>query len=323
MARNKDKRSKEPTDEEVEALFATVDETGHSNPPAAEKERTHRRKHGVGVQIDPLSGMDPSGSNVGQVIARTAVIFVVVILVAIVAAQIFFGLARRASTANLSQSVSVSSVASALRGGVEWGGGFTQFPEDFSVQEADESTGRVEVTVTDTSSENELEAFAGSQIQASALSVNALLNPNINTVIYHVNVHVGDDGKLQTSALFGFLQPTGDLKPFMTFIWTKSVSPNGGFNFFCTITGLDEQTTEALRDKISVEPMELFGSANDSEGQTSATATDQQNTVPGQAQATGSAQGDDTNQADGSAQDKGADPVNDGDETGTEAQTEG
>lgn len=307
MAIDKKQRSKDPTDEEVEALFATVDETGHSNAKVAEKERKHRRKHGVGVQIDPLSGMDPSGSNVGQVIARTAVAFVVVILVVIVAAQVFFGLARRASTANLSRSVSVSSVTSALKGGVEWGGGFTQFPEDFTVQEADESTGRIEVSVTDTSSENELEAFAGSQIQASALSVNALLNPNINTVIYHVNVHVGEDGKFQTAALFGFLQPTGDLKPFMTFIWTKSVSASGGFNFFCTITGLDEQTTQNLRDKISTEPITLFGSSDDDEKAT--VNTEAQNAVPGQT----ATKADDADQAaDG---DKTQDATADGEKT--------
>ena len=141
MAR--EKRSKWLTDDEVEALFATVDETGHSNTATAEKEHRRRRRKGVGLEVDPLSGKDPSGSNVGAVIARTAVAFVVVLLIAIVGAQVGYGVMRRSSTANLTASVTPQSVASALQGGVEWGNGFTQFPEDFSVQEADEATGRV------------------------------------------------------------------------------------------------------------------------------------------------------------------------------------
>ena len=222
MAR--EKRSKWLTDDEVEALFATVDETGHSNTATAEKEHRRRRRKGVGLEVDPLSGKDPSGSNVGAVIARTAVAFVVVLLIAIVGAQVGYGVMRRSSTANLTASVTPQSVASALQGGVEWGNGFTQFPEDFSVQEADEATGRVEVTVVDVTSANEMEAMSGGYIQATAFATNALLNPNINTVIYHIDVHDGGDGKIENAQLFGFLQPTTPVKNFMTFIFTKATS---------------------------------------------------------------------------------------------------
>ncbi len=257
MAR--EKRSKWLTDEEVEALFATVDETGHSNTATAEKEHRRRRRRGVGLEVDPLSGKDPSGSNVGTVIARTAVAFVVVLLVAIVGAQVGYGVMRRSSTANLTASVTPQSVASALQGGVEWGNGFTQFPEDFSVQEADEATGRVEVTVVDVTSENEMEAMSGGYIQATAFATNALLNPNINTVIYHIDVHDGGDGKIENAQLFGFLQPTAPVKNFMTFIFTKATSKSGGFNIFCTITGIDGPTMERLREKISSSPLDFLG----------------------------------------------------------------
>ena len=155
--------------DEAEALFAKVDETGHTDEERARRERRHRKEKGASVDVDPLAGDDPSGSNVEKVIARTAVGFVLLFLLGVVVFQVGFGVIRRANTANLSENANVRTVASALRGGVEWGNGFTQFPEDFSVQEADENTGRIEVTVTDTSSEKALECFAGSQVQATAL----------------------------------------------------------------------------------------------------------------------------------------------------------
>ena len=238
------------TADEAEKLFATVDHTGHSDEERARRQRAHRKEKGVSLDIDPLSEEDPSGSNVGKVIAKTAASFVVIFLVVVVVGQVAFGLIRRSNTANLTESVTVRTVASALRGGVEWGNGFTQFPEDFSVQEADENTGRVEVTVTDTSSENALECFAGSGVQAQAFAVNCLLNPNINTVVYHVNVHMDANGNIQQSEFFGFLKPTGDVTSYITYVWTKTQSADG-VQFSLHVTGLDESIQNELRDKIT------------------------------------------------------------------------
>lgn len=249
---------------EAEELFSRVDETGHIDSSMAQKEKKRRAKKGVGLKIDPLSGKDPSGSNVGTVIAKTAVAFVVIILVTITVLQVGCGAVRRFTTANLSTNVTVESVASALRGGVEWGSGFTQFPDAFTVQEADENTGRIDVTVVDTTAENELDAMAGSYIQATAFSTNALLNPKINTVIYRVNVHTDGSDQIEHSQFFGFLLPTGPIKHFMTFIFTKVTTANGGFNIVCTITGLDEETTQKLRDKIS-SPLPFVNSNSDND----------------------------------------------------------
>ena len=249
----KDTKKAAPTPDEVEALFADVDETGHTNASKARHEHRRRRAKKAAVEVDPLSGDDPSGSGIGKVITKTAVGFVLILLLVVVIAQVSCGVARRTGTARLAESVNVKNVASALRNGVEWGNGFTQFPEDFSVQEADESTGRVEVTVVDTSSKDEMESLSGSQIQAAALAVNALLNPNVNQVIYHVNVHVDGKGKFEQSTLFGFLKPTGEVKQFATFIWTKSVTSSGAFNFNCMITGLDADTAANLREKLTVQ----------------------------------------------------------------------
>ena len=249
------------TADEAEALFSTVDHTGHSDEERARRQRAHRKEKGVSLDIDPLSEDDPSGSNVGKVITKTAVSFVAIFLVLVVVGQVAFGVIRRSNTASLAEDANVRTVASALRGGVEWGDGFTQFPEDFSVQEADENTGRIEVTVIDTSSQNALDCFAGSQVQATAFGVNALLNPNIDTVVYHVNVHVGEDGKMQRSTLFGFLKPTGDVSSFMTFVWTKTQSESG-VNFSCRITGIDDAVQEELRDQVttSFTPVQILSS---------------------------------------------------------------
>ena len=118
------------------------------------------------------------------------------------------------------------------------------------MQEADENTHRIEVTVTDTSSSDVLGVFSTSQIQAAALATNALMNPDINTVIYNVNVHVNKAGKIQTSRFFGYLKPTGELKTLMTFIWTKT-STAQGVRFNCSITGVDSATEKQLRKSIT------------------------------------------------------------------------
>lgn len=236
--------------DEAEELFSTVDHTGHSDEERARRQRAHRKEKGVSVDVDPLSGDDPSGSDVSRVITRTAVTFVLVFLVIVVAGQVAFGIIRRANTAHLAETASVRTVADALRGGVEWGDGFTQFPEDFTVQEADENTGVIEVGVVDSGSSTALECFSSSQVQATALAVNALLNPNIDTVIYHVSVHVDEDGNMQQSSFFGFFKPTGDVTSFMTFVWRKTQSATG-VNFSCTITGIDESLQGELRDQVT------------------------------------------------------------------------
>lgn len=258
----------------AEELFSKVDETGHPNEERAAQERVRRASGSDVIEIDPLSGSDPSGSNVEKVITRTAVLFVLIFLAIVVALQVSCGLIRRANTANLTESVTVRTVASALRGGVEWGNGFTQFPEDFTVQEADENTGRVEVTVTDTTSKDVLECYAGSSVQAQAFAINALLNAKINTVVYHVSVHRDDQGNLQKSELFGFLKPSGDSTPIFTFTFSKTQSSDG-VNITMVITGADETIQSELRDQIatSFTPVRVLGGLVNNNSTTSTKGT--------------------------------------------------
>ena len=236
--------------DEAEKLFVTVDETGHSNPERAKRQHTHRTEKGTSLDVDPLAGEDPSGANTDRLITRSAIIFVTAFLVAVVLMQVGWGYVRRVTTSTLAEDASIRSVVSALNMGVEWGGGFTQFPSEFTVKEADEHTHRIEVTVTDSTSSSELEAFATAQVQASALSVNALLNPNIDTVVYHVKVRRDNNGHFQKSAFFGFLRPTGAAAPFMSFVWTKRATGDG-VRFDCAITGVDAVTQERLHDAIT------------------------------------------------------------------------
>lgn len=243
------------TAEEAEELFSKVDNSGHTNAKKAERQRKRRKEFGHGVEVDPLSADDPSGSNVGTIITRTAAALVVALVATVIFIQWYSGKVLSENTVNLSNNVTVRTVADALSGGVEWGNGFTQFPRDFSVQEADQNTGRIEVTVVDTTSANALGCFSNAQIQAAALAVNSLLNPSIDTVIYHVNVHMDENGNVQKSSLFGFLTPTGDLKPFMTFIWTKNTGHDGQVRFNCTITGVDAELQETLRKQVLNEPV--------------------------------------------------------------------
>ena len=269
----KDKSANVPTPDEVEAIFADVDETGHTNASKARKEHGRRRARKAAVEVDPLSGDDPSGSSVGKVMTRTAVVVVAIMLVLVVLSQVACGLVRRAGTSQLAEHVDSASVSLALKNGVEWGDGFTQFPEDYTVLEANEESGRIEVSVVDTSAKDELECLAGSQIQAAALSVNALLNPNINQVVYHVDVHIDEDGKIQQSSLFGFLKPTGIMKRFATFVWTKSSGADGGVNFNCMITDIDATASENLREKVTL-PRNIIDAVMGEAATTSAATTD-------------------------------------------------
>lgn len=237
------------TPDQVEALFSTVDETGHANAEAAAEERRRRARTGFGRAVDPLSGRDPSGSNVGAVMGWAGFLVVLLIVAGVIVVQVISGAVRHDATAALADEANLQTVTRALQTGVEWGGGFTQFPDDFTVQVADEESGRIEVSVIDTTYASEMEAMASSQIQAAALSVNALMNPDLHEVVYEVFVHVDDEGRILSSSFFSFLQPAGQVKPFMTFTWQKGITAEGELDFNCSITGIDAETEARLRER--------------------------------------------------------------------------
>ncbi len=234
------------TPDEVRQLFSEIDETGN-----VRLKGMRSRRAGSQPDIDPLSGDDPSGSKVGRTITRIAVSFVVVILVVIVGAQLWYGVSRRFNTANLSRDASYDAVERALEGGVEWGNGFTQFPEEYSIGTASEELGIIEVSVIDTTSENDLELLAGSQIQATALATNALLNDKITKVVYNVSVYMNEEGEFQNSTFFGFVKPSGALRHMFTFTWTKSYARGSGdVNWDCHITLADQDIADRLKEQI-------------------------------------------------------------------------
>lgn len=271
--KNRSRRRRTLNAQEAEELFSTVDETGHTNEETAKRQRNRRSQGRHGVEVDPLSDKDPSGSNLSEVMTRTATIILLIFFLGIMALQVSCGVARRVSTESLGNQVSISTVVSAMNNGVEWGNGYTQFPEDFSVQEADENTHRIEVTVTDDTSSDVLGVFSSSQIQAAALATNALMNPDINTVIYNVNVHVDKNGKIQKTQLLGYLKPTGEVKSLMTFVWTKT-STAQGVRFNCSITGVDAATEKQLRGSITNGVLDqVFGPSADDKSDSGTTTT--------------------------------------------------
>ena len=197
------------TPDEAEELFSELDASGGATAVAEREAADRERSRARAGKIDPLSEQDPSGSQVGKTISRTAVVVILGVFVFVLGMQIVYGVSRRLNTANLSDRTNSETVEHAMESGVEWGNGFTQFPRDFTVDEASEKTGVVEVSVVDTDFRNELELLSNSQIQASALATNALLNEKINRVVYNVYALVDESGAFQHDSLFGFIPARG------------------------------------------------------------------------------------------------------------------
>ena len=233
------------TPEEVTELFAQLDDSGVLDPGGPQRKRTRRA-------IDPLSDEDPSGSNVDHAISRAAMAVIIGVLLLVLGMQLWYGISRRLNTANLSDTANVQNVSLALEGGVEWGNGFTQFPHDFTVEEADERTGIVEVSVVDTESSNELELFSNSQIQAAALATNALLNDNINQVVYNVSARLDEDGNITSDHLFGLLPAQGEESVIFTFVWTKYRSgDSANIDWELRIIGMDEDIAGRIQEQVN------------------------------------------------------------------------
>ena len=264
------------TPDEAEELFSELDASGVLDPDraAAREGRAKRRlfmRRTAGVtavaereaadrersraragKIDPLSEQDPSGSQVGKTISRTAVVVILGVFVFVLGMQIVYGVSRRLNTANLSDRTNSETVEHAMESGVEWGNGFTQFPRDFTVDEASEKTGVVEVSVVDTDFRNELELLSNSQIQASALATNALLNEKINRVVYNVYALVDESGAFQHDSLFGFIPARGARRAMLTFVWTKSQSSvPANLDWELKIIGMDDDLAEAIQEQVN------------------------------------------------------------------------
>lgn len=232
------------TPEEVTELFAQLDDSGVIDPNRARR-KTDRT-------IDPLSGDDPSGSKVDNAISRVAMAVIIGVLVIVLGMQVWYGVNRRLNTANLSDTVNPQTVSSALEGGVEWGNGFTQFPSAFTVNTADERSGVVEVSVVDTDSANELQLFSNSQIQAAALATNALLNDNINQVVYNVSAKLDENGNITYDRFLGLLPASGEERAIFTFIWTKYRSgESSNIDWELRIIGMDEDIAARIQEQVN------------------------------------------------------------------------
>lgn len=248
------KKNKALDADEAQRLFSELDDSGVIDPmlavegaTARDERRRARRRH-----VDPLSDQDPSGSKVGQTITRTSVAVILVILAIVVGMQVVYGVSRRLSTANLSENVDVKTVDHAMQTGVEWGDGFTQFPATYTVDEANEKTGVVRVSVVNTDAKNELELLSSSQIQAAALATNALLNEKVNRVVYNVSTLVREDGSFARDRFFGFVPAQGAQKSILSFIWTKEHSGDASsIDWKLQIIGMDDEIAGKIQDQVN------------------------------------------------------------------------
>lgn len=242
------------TDEEVVELFSELDESGvvDLERKAARESGGKRGPRARRRKVDPLSEDDPSGSRAGEAIGRTAVAVILGVFVFIVGMQVVYGVSRRLNTANLSEGASVDSVRHAMESGVEWGNGFTQFPEQFTVDEVDERAGVIEVSVVDTTSGNELELLSNSQIQAAALATNALLNSKIDRVVYNVYVLVDENGNFQHDSFLGLLKARGTRKAMLSFVWNKNDSDgSSNVDWELKIIGMDEGVATKIQKQVN------------------------------------------------------------------------
>lgn len=236
------------TDEEVVELFSKLD---HSGQVADERRRPRAGRGYMGV-LDPLSEQDPSGSRTSEAIGRASFTLVLLVIVFILGIQIAYGVIRRLNTANLSQSVSVESVTHAMESGLEWGDGFTQFPEDFQVEEASEKTGAVKVSVLDDTSKNELELLSHSQLQASALATNALVNDKVERVEYNVYALTDKKGNIRPKSFLGVIPGGKYRRAMLTFIWSKEVSEGSGYvDWKLQVIGLTDGMTEKIESQVN------------------------------------------------------------------------
>lgn len=242
------------TSEEASRLFSEIDESGVVDPDRARESSSGKRpspRPSRRLKVDPLSEDDPSGSKVGQTISRTAILVIAIVLLGILGMQIWYGVSRRLNTANLSENVDRDTVEHAMESGVEWGNGFTQFPATFTVDEADQRTGVVEVTVVDTDSRNELEMLSNSQIQAAALATNALLNDKIDRVVYNVHAYIDEDSNIQHDSFFGMFPARGHQSAILTFVWTKSSSNATSIDWKMRIVSMDDTIAERIQKQVN------------------------------------------------------------------------
>ena len=207
------------TDDEISSLFSALDDSGvvSSSSRGAEDRARARRL------FDPLSSNNPSGSHAAEAITRTAGAVIIGVLLFILILQVVYGVNRRLNTANLSETADKETVSHALSSGVEWGNGFTQFPETFQVE-----------------------------IQAAALATNALLNDKINRVVYNVYVLTDRSGTYQTDGLFGLIKASGTRRAVLTFVWTKEQSEHTSYiDWQLKIIGMDDKTAEKIQEQVN------------------------------------------------------------------------
>ena len=203
------------------------------------------------LKVDPLSEDDPSGSKVGQTISRTAILVITLVLLGILGMQIWYGVARRLNTANLSRT------SIAIRWSTPWhqawNGETALRSSRPTVDEADQRTGVVRVTVVDTRlAQRAGDAFELADPGRGAGDQRPAQHDKIDRVVYNVCALVNRAGDFSMIPSLGFSRPRETRRAVLTFIWTKSVSSYSNYiDWELKIVGMDDQTAQKIQEQVN------------------------------------------------------------------------
>lgn len=194
----------------------------------AEMERLEE-KATSGDVLDPLALNDPVGSSVERVIIRVGVTVVVILIVAILLAQVACKNIRLSTIPNFNDGVTVEGVQSAMKNGVLYGGEVVTFPSESSVISMD--GGILTVQMSDDTSRSIDQVAAAAQGRALALAMNAFEDESVTTVVVQTLGHADAD----TGEFTG--KGSDPMQVVLTTTWSRSDSDPKAFS--CTMTGYD------------------------------------------------------------------------------------
>ena len=194
----------------------------------AEMERLEA-KASSGDVLDPLALNDPVGKSVERVIIRVGVTVVIILIVAILLAQVACKNIRLSTIPNFNEGVSVESVERAMKNGVLYGGEVVTFPSTSDVVSL--ADGVLKVQMDDDTSRSIDQVAAAAQGRSLALAMNTFEDESVTSVVVETLAHAN----AETGAFTG--KGSDPMQVVLTITWTRDASDPQSFS--CTLTGYD------------------------------------------------------------------------------------
>lgn len=207
----------------------------------AEMERLEE-KAAEGDVLDPLALQDPVGASVERVILRVGVTVVVIIIVAILLAQVACKNIRLSTIPNFTDAgVTSQSVERALKNGIMFGGEVVTFPSESDVVGLDDDSGSLTVQMTDETSRSIDQLAAAAQGRTLALAMNAFEDDAVRSVTVETLGHASKETGEFTGASADPYQVV------LTITWTRNADDPETFT--CTLSGYDVKAQAASERK--------------------------------------------------------------------------